>query len=78
MVVGEPTTIKRIVELLLTITDFHLEVHYVDGGGAAKSTNSTQLDLSREKIDRLLGWRLEIGIEEGLRRLIAWRAMQAA
>jgi UDP-glucose 4-epimerase len=41
-----------------------------------KSTSGSVLDLSRAKIERMLGWRPEVGIEAGLRRLIAWRKGQ--
>lgn len=76
VVTGDQTTIKRIVEILLDITGSALTPEYTNGGSAVKSTSGTELDLSREKIERLLGWQPEVGIEEGLRRLIAWRAAQ--
>jgi UDP-glucose 4-epimerase len=73
---GEATTIKRIVELLLEITGSSLEPEYVTGGGV-KSTSGTELDFSIAKIERMLGWRPEVDIEQGLRRLIDWRKTQA-
>jgi nucleoside-diphosphate-sugar epimerase len=33
---------------------------------------------SLEKLERLLGWRPEVEIEEGLRRLIEWRRNEPA
>ncbi len=72
VVTGVQTNLKRLVELLLKITGSALEPEYASGGGV-KSTSGSQLDLSREKIERMLGWRPEVDMEEGLRRLIAWR-----
>jgi len=77
VVSGVETTVKRIVEILLEITGSPLEPDHVSGGGAVKSTSGTVLKLSREKIGRMLGWQPEIDIDQGLRRLIDWRAAQA-
>lgn len=77
VVSGVETTVKRIVEILLEITGSALEPDQAGAGGAVKSTSGTELKLSREKIERMLGWRPEVDIEQGLRRLIAWRSAQA-
>ena len=42
-------------------------------GGAVKSTSGSRLDLSRAKIEKMLGWVPEVDLEQGLRRLIDWR-----
>lgn len=76
VVTGEQTTVKRIVEILLDITGSRLEPEYKSPGGAVKSTSGSVLDLSRAKIEKMLGWRPEVGIEAGLRRLIDWRKTQ--
>jgi len=76
VVTGEQTTVKRIVEILLDITGSKLEPQYASAGGAVKSTSGAVLDLSRAKIEKMLGWRPEVGIEAGLRRLIDWRKSQ--
>ena len=73
---GTATTVRRIVDILLEITGSSLEPEYGAAGGAVKSTSGSQLNLSRAKAERLLGWRPEVSIEDGLRRLIAWRAAQ--
>lgn len=78
VVTGEQTTVKRIVEILLEITGRDLAPEYVAAGGAVKSTSGSELSLSRAKIERQLGWRPEVPIEQGLRRLIDWRATQPA
>ena len=78
VVTGAQTTVKRIVEILLEITGADLAPEYVAAGGAVKSTSGSELNLSRAKIERQLGWRPEVPIEQGLRRLIDWRATQPA
>ena len=73
VVSGVATTVERLVQLLLEITGSSLEPEYASAGGAVQSTTGSQLDFSREKIESLLGWRPEVDIETGLRRLIDWR-----
>lgn len=74
---GEAATVKRVVELLLKITGSTLEPVYAEAGGGVRSSTGTQLNFSREKIERMLGWRPEVDLETGLRRLIDWRRAQA-
>jgi UDP-glucose 4-epimerase len=38
-----------------------------------RSSTGSALDFSLAKIERMLGWRPEIDLEAGLRRLIEWR-----
>lgn len=76
VVTGVETNVARIVELLLKITDSTLTPDYSAAGGVRSTVGST-LKLSRTKAERMLGWRPEIGIEQGLRRLIAWREQAA-
>jgi UDP-glucose 4-epimerase len=78
VVSGVATTVKRLVELLLKITGSSLEPSYTSAGGSIRSSSGSQLDFSRTKIERLLGWRPEIDLEEGLRRLIDWRKSERA
>jgi UDP-glucose 4-epimerase len=78
VVSGVATNLNQLVGLLLKITGSSLEPEYVAGGGEVKSTSGSQLDLSRAKIEKLLGWRPEVDLEQGLRRLIEWRSSAAA
>lgn len=73
VVSGVATTIKRLVELLLAITGSKLEPEYKNAAGAVQSTTGSQLNFSRAKIERQLGWRPQVDIEQGLRRLVEWR-----
>ena len=76
VVTGLATNVKRIVEILLQITGSAAEPQFVDTGFVVKSTSGSQLELSRAKIEEMLGWRPEVDIEQGLRRLIEWRNSQ--
>jgi UDP-glucose 4-epimerase len=77
VVTGVQTDLNTLVELLLKITGSSLEPEFTSKGGAVKSTSGSQLDLSREKIGRMLGWEPQVDMETGLRRLIEWRKGQA-
>lgn len=72
VVSGVETTVKRISEILLEITGSDLEPLYADEAGAVKATSSASLKLSREKIKAMIGWEPQVGVEEGIRRLIGW------
>jgi UDP-glucose 4-epimerase len=76
VVSGVETTVARIAEILLEISGSDLEPLYADDPNAVKATSSPSLKLSRAKIEAMLGWVPEVGVEEGIRRLIAWRKEQ--
>jgi UDP-glucose 4-epimerase len=78
VVSGVATDLNRLVELLLKITGSPLKPQHAAGGGAVKSTSGSQLDLSRAKIEQMLGWVPEVDLEQGLRRLIDWRRSVSA
>lgn len=77
VVSGVETSVKQLVEMLLQITGSSLQPEYGSSTGAVKSTSGSQLKLSREKIERMIGWTPEIGLEQGLKRLIAWRRSES-
>lgn len=70
---GVATTVQRIVEILQEITGTHLAPEYTAAGGGVRSSTGSRLNFSRAKIRSMLGWEPEVDIEEGLRRLVAWR-----
>lgn len=74
---GVSTNLKRLVEILLDITGSDLEPEFVDAGCAVKSTSGSTIDFRIEKAKEMLGWEPEVGIEEGIRRLIEWRKQQS-
>ncbi|MDG2002752.1 MAG: NAD-dependent epimerase/dehydratase family protein [Novosphingobium sp.] len=73
---GVATNLVRLVEILRDITGSDLEPEYVEAGGAVKSTSGSTIDFRIGKAKRLLGWEPEVGIEDGMRRLIEWRREQ--
>jgi UDP-glucose 4-epimerase len=73
---GVATSLNRIVELLLEITGSKLKPQYRTGSTQVRSSITAQLDLSRAKAEKMLGWVPEISIEEGIRRLLKWRSEQ--
>jgi len=73
---GVATSLNRIVELLLQITGSSLKPQYRTGGAQVRSSITAQLDLSRAKAEKMLGWIPEISIEEGIRRLLRWLSQQ--
>jgi len=74
---GVSTNLERLVEILLDITGSDLEPEYVEAGGAVKSTSGSTIDFRIEKAKEMLGWEPQVGIEEGIRRLIEWRKQQS-
>ncbi|MBV1690930.1 NAD-dependent epimerase/dehydratase family protein [Novosphingobium sp. G106] len=78
VVTGVETTVKRIAEIVLDVTGSDLQPVYADEAWAVKATSSQSLKLSREKIKTALGWEPQVSVEEGIRRLIAWRKEQPA
>jgi UDP-glucose 4-epimerase len=75
-VTGIETSVQRVAEILLALAGSDLQPEYADDAGAVKATSSASLKLSREKAKRLLGWEPQVGVEEGIRRLIDWRKAQ--
>lgn len=75
---GVATSLNRLVEILLQVTGSALKPVYKTGGSSVRSSVTSQLDFSRAKIEKMLGWVPELSIEEGIRRLLDWRKAQDA
>jgi UDP-glucose 4-epimerase len=73
---GTATTLNRLVEIVQKITGTNLQPEYKTPPGKIRAAVSTKLDFSVEKIARMIGWKAEISIEEGIRRTLAWRAKE--
>ena len=67
--VGRETTIRELVELLLELTGSDLEPEYLPG----EHMFVTHRVGSTEKAERLLGFRADIPLEDGLRTVVEWR-----
>jgi len=75
---GAATTLNRLVEIILEITASDLKPEYKTMPGKVRATTSKTMDFSNEKIARMIGWRPEIPIEDGIARLIRWRKGETA
>ena len=71
------TTLNELVAIILDLSGSKLKPEYRDDPGRFRATTTAQLAFSREKAERLLGWEPEVGIREGVRRLMAWRDQSA-
>lgn len=75
---GVSTSLNRIVELLVQVTGTRLKPVHKANTSAVRASVSSELNFSRAKIEKMLGWKPEVSIEEGIRRLIAWRKREDA
>lgn len=66
---GTKTSIKEIAQMLLKLTNSNLQIEYRPEG----QTFVTNRIGSTEKAEKDLGFRASISLEEGLKKLIAWR-----
>ncbi len=73
---GTATTLNRLFEIIAGIVGSDLTPEYGDKAGAVRVTTSSQLDFSIGKIGRMIGWKPEVSIEDGIARLIDWRRAQ--
>lgn len=78
VVTGVSTSLNRIVELLVQVTGTKLKPVHKANTSAVRASTSSQIDFSRAKIEKMLGWKPDVSIEEGIRRLIAWRQREDA
>ncbi len=67
---GQKTTIKELAELILNVTGSALEIVY-EPGGLTFVQNRVG---STEKAEAEIGFKAQVGLEEGLFRLIEWRS----
>jgi len=70
---GFEIKIKDLVELIVKLTGFKGAIEW----DATKPDGQPRRCLSTEKAAKLLGWRAQMGFEEGLRRTIDWYRAQA-
>ncbi|MDA8249767.1 MAG: NAD-dependent epimerase/dehydratase family protein [Rhodospirillales bacterium] len=70
---GVSTSLNRLVEIVQQVMGTNLKPEYRTPVGKIRATASSHLHFSNEKIERMLGWRPEVSIEAGIRRVIEWR-----
>ena len=69
---GVDTSLNEIAQILLRLTGSSLQPVYQDQPGAVAATTKATLGYRPTKATQLLGWEAQVGVEEGIRRLIAW------
>lgn len=70
---GVGTSVSDVMALLLRVTGSDLTPEYRADSGRVRSAG-VHAHFSRDKAARLLEWVPEVSLEEGIARLIAWRA----
>jgi len=78
IVTGVQTTLNRMVEIINDICKTDIQPEYRDDPSKPVVSASKQLNYSREKARRLIGWEPLVPVEEGIRRLIQWNEQNAA
>ncbi len=69
---GVDSSVNDIVAILLKLTGSPLKPRHRDEPGKVLTTTKAALGFSPAKAKRLLGWEAAVGVEDGIRRLIAW------
>lgn len=69
---GKAQSLNDIVRYLLEITGSTLEPEHRDDSGRLRFTSSAQLNYSRAKAERLIGWVPQVSLREGIERFTRW------
>jgi UDP-glucose 4-epimerase len=69
---GVDTSLNDVVKIIGKLTNNNLEPEYRTDPSKPRTAMKPKLGYSPAKAKRLLGWTPEVGIEEGIRRLITW------
>ena len=69
---GVDTSVNQIVDILLQVTNSPLKPRHQDEPGKVQTTTRASLGFSPAKAKRMLEWEARVGIDDGIRRLIAW------
>lgn len=72
IVSGRDETLNEVVATLLRLTKSGLKPEYRDDPTKVRFTTTTKIGYRRDKAEKLLGWKPEVNLEEGIRRLVAW------
>ncbi|NVO13729.1 MAG: NAD-dependent epimerase/dehydratase family protein [Rhodoplanes sp.] len=75
----EPITTLALVELVCELTGTTLRPEHVEPeAGKVRLTSGGAFRIDHAAAERAIGWRPEVSMREGLRRLLAWRDQGAA
>jgi nucleoside-diphosphate-sugar epimerase len=69
---GGDTSLNEIARLLLRLTGSSLQPVYPDQPGTVAATTQATLGYRPPKAKQLLGWEAQGGLEDGIRRRMAW------
>ena len=72
VVSGIDETLNDVVATLGRVTGSNIKPEYRDDTSKVRFTTTTKLGYRRDKAERLLGWKPEVSLEEGVRRLVTW------
>jgi len=72
IVTGIETTLNDLVAIILDLAGSKLKPEYHDDPTRFRFTTTDNLLYSRAKAEKLLGWKPEVTVREGVRRLIEW------
>lgn len=72
IVSGIDESLNDVVATILRLTGSDLKPVYRDDPTAVRFTTTTKIQYRREKAEKMLGWKPEVSLEEGIRRLIGW------
>lgn len=75
---GTATSLNRLAEIIAEIVGSDLKPEYKNIEGAVRVTTTDTLDMSVSKIEEMIGWKPQVGIEEGIKRVIEWRRSQTS
>lgn len=78
VVSGVDTSLNDIVAILLRITGSNQKAQYRDDPGKVRFTTSTKLGFNPGKAKKVMGWEPKTSVEDGIKRLVAWRKTQKA
>lgn len=70
---GVSTSLNDLVGILLKVTGSKLTAEHKSSTAIVRASKSSHLDISLVKIEKMLNWKPQVGIEEGVRRLVVWR-----
>ena len=75
---GQPRSLNDIVRYLLEIAGSKLEPEYRDDPGRLSFTSTKQLNYSRAKAGKLIGWEPQVTLRDGIERFAHWYQQTSA
>lgn len=70
---GNETSLNALVGIILDVVGSGLRPEHIDAPGRVKVTTTTRLRFDRSKAERELGWKPEVPLREGIKRVLEWR-----